>query len=127
MHFCEERLTRGVVCVRMHLRSCMDIEEPGWPNESLWVQKQTNVGGMHKRPEDRMWLHTDRQIENVHDSWHIVHKLTIVNNKGSLKLAFVTKIGGEISTKKRSSDTWKWNYQCIWLEILFSLTSFRGI
>ena len=49
-------LNRGLVCVRMHLRTCADLKEPGWPSESLGVQKQTDRAGMHKRPEDGMWL-----------------------------------------------------------------------
>ena len=59
-------LNRGAVCVRMHLRSCTDVKEPGWPSESLGVQKQTDRAGMHKRPEDGMWLPTGGQIGNGH-------------------------------------------------------------
>ena len=36
-------LNRGLVCVRMHLRSCADPKEPGWPSESLGVQKQADT------------------------------------------------------------------------------------
>ena len=36
-------LNRGPVCVRMHLRSCADPKEPGWPSESLGVQKQADT------------------------------------------------------------------------------------
>ena len=36
-------LNRGAVCVRMHLRSCTDVKEPGWPSESLVVQKHTDM------------------------------------------------------------------------------------
>ena len=59
-------LNRGAVCVRMHLRSCTDVKEPGWPSESLGVQKQTDRAGMHKRPKDGMWLPTGGQIGNGH-------------------------------------------------------------
>ena len=31
-------LNRGPVCVRMHLRICADLKEPGWPSKSLGVQ-----------------------------------------------------------------------------------------
>ena len=59
-------LNRGAVCVRMHLRSCTDVKEPGWPSKSLGFQKQTDIAGMHKRPEDGMWLPTSGQIGNGH-------------------------------------------------------------
>ena len=36
-------LNWGAVCVRMHLRSCMDVKEPGWPSESLGVQKHKDM------------------------------------------------------------------------------------
>ena len=62
--FREGRKTRGAVCIRMHLRSCADLKEPGWPSESLGVQKQTDGAGMHKRPENGMWLPTGGQMEN---------------------------------------------------------------
>ena len=26
---------RGAVCIHMHLRTCVDIKEPGWPSEPL--------------------------------------------------------------------------------------------
>ena len=36
-------LNRGAVCVRMHLRTCADLKEPGWPSESLGVRKQADT------------------------------------------------------------------------------------
>ena len=68
---CSSRLprgtfNRGAVCVRMHLRSCADLKEPGWPSESPGVRKQTDRAGMHKHPENGMWLPTGGQIENGH-------------------------------------------------------------
>ena len=59
-------LNRGAVCVRMNVRSCTYLKEPGRPSESLGVQTQTDCAGMHKRPEDGMWLPTGGQIVNGH-------------------------------------------------------------
>ena len=36
-------LNRGLVCVRMHLWLCVDQKEPGWPSESLEVEKHTDM------------------------------------------------------------------------------------
>ena len=36
-------LNRGAVCVRMYLRSCADLKEPGWPSESVGVRKQEDT------------------------------------------------------------------------------------
>ena len=43
----------------------MDVKEPGCPSKSLGVQKQKDGAGMHKRPENGMWLTTGRQLETV--------------------------------------------------------------
>ena len=36
-------LNRGPLWVHMHLRTCVDQKEPGWPSESLGVQKHTDM------------------------------------------------------------------------------------
>ena len=54
---------RGAVYVHIHLSSCTDVKGPGWQSESLGVQKQTDGAGMHKRPENGIWLPTGRQLE----------------------------------------------------------------
>ena len=51
----------------------MDVKEPGWPSESLGVQKQTDGAGMHKRPENEMWLPMGGQIENGRIEYLHVH------------------------------------------------------
>ena len=39
----DETLNRGPVCLHMHLRSCTDLKEPGWPSKSLGVRKHTDT------------------------------------------------------------------------------------
>ena len=53
-------LNRGAICVCMHLRSSADEKEPGCQAKAIEI-----IGaGMHKRPEDGMWLLAGWQTGN---------------------------------------------------------------
>ena len=66
------KLNRGAVCVRMHLRSCTDVKEPGWPSESLGVQKQAYNTHWHTVLQNRSWadcnkgVHWGKQMTGPH-------------------------------------------------------------
>ena len=56
-------LNQGLVCVRMHLRSCADLKEPGWPSESLGVRKQADNTDRHTVLRSRSWADCNKWVQ----------------------------------------------------------------